>query len=97
MGVQVYEDVPIGEIKYLTENIGDVPISVYVIQGKNGDMLVDTGFYSTYKSIIKWIEKNEFNITDILLRMRIQIMIGMLLNLRKNMVQEYGLLKRTLV
>lgn len=65
MGVQVYEDVPIGEIKYLTENIGDAPISVYVIQGENGDMLVDTGFYSTYKSIIKWIEKNEFNITDI--------------------------------
>ncbi len=65
MGVQVYEDVPIGEIKYLTENIGDAPISVYVIQGENGDMLVDTGFYSTYKSIIKWIEKNKFNITDI--------------------------------
>ena len=28
MGVQVYEDVPIGEIKYLTENIGDAPNSL---------------------------------------------------------------------
>jgi len=27
---------------------------VDLIHGKNGDMLVDTGFYSTYKSIIKY-------------------------------------------
>ena len=65
MRVQVYEEIPVGEIMYLTENVGDAPISVYVIQGKNGDMLVDTGFYSTYKSLIKWIDHNQFHITDI--------------------------------
>lgn len=65
MKIQTSNEVKIGDIFYLTENIGDAPISVYVIRGKNGDMLVDTGFSTTYKSIIKWIDVNKFNITDI--------------------------------
>lgn len=63
--IQTSNDVKVGGINYLTENSGDAPISVYVIRGENGDMLVDTGFSTTYKSILKWIEKNQFNITDI--------------------------------
>lgn len=63
--VQTSINVKVGEIIYLTEMVGDAPISVYVIRGKNGDMLIDTGYATTYKSIIKWIEEEQFNITDI--------------------------------
>lgn len=63
--IQTSNNVKVGEIMYLTEKVGDAPISVYVIRGENGDMLIDSGFATTYKSIINWIEENQFNITDI--------------------------------
>lgn len=63
--IQTSNNVKVGEIIYLTEKVGDAPISVYVIRGENGDMLIDSGFVTTYKSIINWIEENQFNITDI--------------------------------
>lgn len=65
MKVQTYEKYPVGNIIYFTEFIGDAPISVYVIRGQNGDMLVDTGFYTTYRSLKRWIDDNGFNIKDI--------------------------------
>lgn len=63
--IQTSNNVKVGKIIYLTERVGDAPISVYVLRGKNGDMLIDTGFATTYKSVLKWIEENHFNITDI--------------------------------
>lgn len=60
-------DIPIGDIHYFTEFSGDAPISVYVISGKDGNMLIDTGFSTTYKPLIKWIRENGFHITDIFL------------------------------
>ena len=57
----------IGKIRYFTELVGDAPISVYVISGKNGDMLIDTGFSTTFKPLLKWIRENGFHITDIFL------------------------------
>lgn len=63
--IQTSNNVKVGEIIYLTEKVGDAPISVYVLRGEKGDMLIDTGFATTYKSVLKWIEENHFNITDI--------------------------------
>ena len=63
--IQTSNNVKVGEIIYLTEKAGDAPISVYVVRGVNGDMLIDSGFATTYKSIVKWVEENQFNITDI--------------------------------
>lgn len=65
MRIQTFNEITVGSINYLTENVGDAPISVYVIRGDNGDMLVDTGLSTTYKHILKWLETNNFNITDI--------------------------------
>ena len=67
MRYQTYNDVNIGSINYFTEFSGDAPTSIYVIHGDNGDMLVDTGFFTTYKPLLKWIRANSFNITDIFL------------------------------
>lgn len=63
--IQTSNNVKVGEIIYLTEKAGDAPISVYVVRGVNGDMLIDSGFATTYKSIVKWVEENQFNIMDI--------------------------------
>lgn len=60
-------DTTIGNIIFFTELAGDAPISVYVIRGEKGDMLIDTGFHTTYKPLHKWIKSNRFNITDIFL------------------------------
>ena len=65
MKIQTGNQVQIGNINYFTELSGDAPISVYVIPGKNGDMLIDTGFSTTTKPLLKWITENGFNITDI--------------------------------
>lgn len=65
--IVTYEDKPIGNIRYFTQMQGDAPISVYVIRGTRGDMLVDTGFSSTLKPLLAWIERNGFCITDIFL------------------------------
>ena len=67
MKIQTSNDVEIGKIRYFTELMGDAPISVYVIAGEKGDMLIDTGFSTTSKSLQKWISKNGFHITDIFL------------------------------
>lgn len=55
----------IGNIRYFTEFSGDAPLSVYVISGEKGDMLIDTGFTTTSGALLKWISENGFNITDI--------------------------------
>ena len=52
MRIQTSNKVQIGNISYFTELSGDAPISVYVISGKNGDMLIDTGFSTTSKQIL---------------------------------------------
>ena len=65
MKIQTGNQVQIGNINYFTELSGDAPISVYVIPGKNGDMLIDTGFSTTTKPLLKWITENGYNITDI--------------------------------
>ncbi len=65
MRTQTSDDVKIGNIRYFTELSGDAPISVYVISGEKGDMLIDTGFSTTSRALVKWISKNGFNITDI--------------------------------
>ncbi len=62
---QSFDQVKIGDIYYLTELQGDAPISVYVIRGSRGDMLIDTGFSTTKKAIVDWIRRNNFNIKDI--------------------------------
>lgn len=65
MSLQSFEDVKVGDILYLTELTGDAPVSVYVIRGSQGDMLIDTGFFSTKRHILNWIKRNGFNIKDI--------------------------------
>ena len=65
MRTQTSDSVKIGNIRYFTELSGDAPVSVYVISGEKGDMLIDTGFSTTSKSLVKWISKNGYNITDI--------------------------------
>lgn len=65
MRTQTSDNVKIGNIRYFTELSGDAPISVYVISGEKGDMLIDTGFSTTSQALIKWISKNGYNITDI--------------------------------
>ena len=65
MRTQTSDNVKIGNIRYFTELSGDAPISVYVISGAKGDMLIDTGFSTTSQALIKWISKNGYNITDI--------------------------------
>lgn len=67
MKVQTSNLEGIGKIRYFTELVGDAPISVYVISGKDGDMLIDTGFSTTFKPLLKWIQENGFHITDIFL------------------------------
>ncbi len=67
MKVQTSNLEGIGKIRYFTELVGDAPISVYVISGKDGDMLIDTGFSTTFKPLLKWIRENGFHITDIFL------------------------------
>jgi len=67
MKYQSFNDTPISDIRYITEFSGDAPTSVYVIRGQQGDMLIDTGFFTTYKPVLKWIRGNGFNITDIFL------------------------------
>ena len=65
MRTQTSDNVKIGNIRYFIELSGDAPISVYVISGAKGDMLIDTGFSTTSQALIKWISKNGYNITDI--------------------------------
>ena len=65
MRTQTSDNVKIGNIRYFTELSGDAPISVYVISGAKGDMLIDTGFSTTSQALIKWISKNGYNITNI--------------------------------
>ena len=36
--IQTSNNVKVGEILYLTEKVGDAPISVYVLRGEKGDM-----------------------------------------------------------
>ena len=67
MSIKAHNDSKVGDILYLTELKGDAPVSMYVIRGDKGDMLVDTGFGSTYRPICKWISANGFNITDIMI------------------------------
>ena len=61
------DSIRIGKINYFVEHTVDVPISVYIIRGKKGDMIVDTGFISTYRPLLEWIKRNDFNLTDIFL------------------------------
>ena len=44
MRTQTSDNVKIGNISYYMELSGEAPISVYVISGEKGDMLIDTGF-----------------------------------------------------
>lgn len=67
MRIITSEEKPIGNISYFVQMQGDAPISVYVIHGSKGDMLVDTGFSSTLKPLKAWLSKNNFTITDIFL------------------------------
>ena len=67
MKYQSFTDIKIGDIYYLTEFSGDAPNTLYVIRGQHGDMLIDTGFMTTYKPLLRWIRSNGFNITDIFL------------------------------
>ena len=55
MRTQTSDSVKIGNIRYFTELSGDAPVSVYVISGEKGDMLIDTGFSTTSKALVKWI------------------------------------------
>ena len=47
---------PIGSIHYICMYLGTSPVTCYVIRGRNGDMLVDSGFYTTYPHLLKWLE-----------------------------------------
>ena len=65
MRTQTSDNVKIGNIRYFTELKGDAPISVYVISGEKGDMLIDTGFSTTTQALVRWISEKGYNITDI--------------------------------
>lgn len=65
--IQTSDDVKVGSVEYLTEFIGDAPVSVYIIHGRDGEMLVDTGFSTTCRHIQNWISRKGYNITDIFL------------------------------
>ncbi len=56
---------PIGNINYICMYVGGSPVTCYVLHGKNGDMLIDTGFYLTYPHLRKWLDS--FNIRHIFL------------------------------
>lgn len=53
------------EILYKIGSPLDYPI-VYVIKGKNGDLLIDTAHVGSSSAITKWIKRNNFNIKWIL-------------------------------
>lgn len=40
-------------------------VTCYIIKGKYGDLLVDTGFFNTYSKIKKWL--SDFNVTHVFL------------------------------
>ena len=56
---------PVGNIEYICMYPGNSPVTCYVIHGKNGDMLIDTGFFFTYTHLMKWLKK--YNIRHIFL------------------------------
>lgn len=47
---------PIEAIRYTCMYVGNQPVTCYVIRGKNGDMLIDTGFCFTYDELMKWLK-----------------------------------------
>ena len=52
-------------ITYICMYPANSPVTCYVIKGRNGDMLIDTGFYFTYPHLMKWLKN--FNIRHIFL------------------------------
>lgn len=65
MKYQTSDQHQIADIEYFTECSGDAPISVYIIHGTDGDMLIDTGFRTTYQPLLQWIHRHHFTIKDI--------------------------------
>ncbi len=62
MRTQTSDNVKIGNIRYFTEFKGVAPISVYVISGEKGDMLIDTGFSTTTQALVRWISEKGYRI-----------------------------------
>ncbi|OPZ21606.1 MAG: Hydroxyacylglutathione hydrolase [Firmicutes bacterium ADurb.BinA205] len=56
---------PINNIHYICMHIGGSPVTCYVINGKDGSLLIDTGFYFCCDRLREWL--SQFNIRHILL------------------------------
>lgn len=56
---------PESNIHFICMYMCSSPVTCYVIKGKNGDMLIDTGFYLTYPHLLGWL--GNYNIRHIFL------------------------------
>ncbi|MBP1591366.1 MAG: MBL fold metallo-hydrolase [Oscillospiraceae bacterium] len=56
---------PKSNINYICMYTGGSPVTCYVIKGRNGDMLIDTGFFHTYPHLLDWL--SNYNIRHIFL------------------------------